>query len=66
MLKRSNYTFPFKVYRPVDGCGKNHKKRKIYIFDLKKAVENSLYKSILFRDMTDKIAENAKKQNNMT
>jgi aspartyl-tRNA(Asn)/glutamyl-tRNA(Gln) amidotransferase subunit A len=33
---------------------------------LKKAVENSLLKSILFRDMTDKIAENTKKQNNMT
>jgi hypothetical protein len=50
----------------VDGCGKNRKKRKFYIFDLKKAVENFLLKSILFRDMTDKIAENTKKQNNMT
>jgi hypothetical protein len=50
----------------VDGCGKNRKKRKFYIFELKKAVENSLLKSILFRDMTDKIAENTKKQNNMT
>ena len=53
-----NYTFPFIGIRTVDECGKE----RIFINILKKSpllpVENYQQKSILFREMNVKIAEN--------
>ena len=52
LSKKQKYTFPFRIVRSVDGCGKIAKIPNTTPKMKKMGVENLPLKSILFRDMT--------------